>query len=300
MAKEHRPLVLFSLITFCFWAPSYFYLQVLPDYAKQLGGSLAIIGWIGGAYGLAQLILRFPVGMWSDAMGRRKPFITAGMLAALVSALMFLLARSVSALFWARTMAGVSATIWVILTVYVAGSFPAGEAPRAMGMLNAFSSLGQLVSSAFGYWAMLSFNTLVALDLGLRMGALGWLSFWNMAPTIAVSLCLGPIQGRWGQRRPLVVTFFLFALVTALMPLSRSPFQLCLIIGLAGLARGVAPAQRGTAMGFFQAAYALGMFAGPAISGFVANHAGLPAAFLLAGLIMAGGGIGSWAAIGRR
>lgn len=203
MAKEHRPLVLFSLITFCFWAPSYFYLQVLPDYAKQLGGSLAIIGWIGGAYGLAQLILRFPVGMWSDAMGRRKPFITAGMLAALVSALMFLLARSVSALFWARTMAGVSATIWVILTVYVAGSFPAGEAPRAMGMLNAFSSLGQLVSSAFGYWAMLSFNTLVALDLGLRMGAFGWLSFWNMAPTIAVSLCLGP---PWADSREMGAT----------------------------------------------------------------------------------------------
>ena len=46
---------------------------------------------------------------------------------------------------------------------------------------------------------------------------------------------------------------------------------------------GVPDARKGTAMGFFQATYALGMFAGPALSGMISEVIGLRGIFLCTG-----------------
>ncbi len=43
--------------------------------------------------------------------------------------------------------------------------------------------------------------------------------------------------------------------------------------------------QRASAMGFFQAVYALGMFAGPALSGFVADGLGMSGMFYTVGAV---------------
>jgi MFS family permease len=46
-----------------------------------------------------------------------------------------------------------------------------------------------------------------------------------------------------------------------------------------------APAQRATAMGLFQATYALGMLLGPLVSGLLADYFGLPVIFYVAAAI---------------
>jgi MFS family permease len=43
--------------------------------------------------------------------------------------------------------------------------------------------------------------------------------------------------------------------------------------------------QQGTAMGFFQSIYAIGMSLGPFISGVVGAHLGLPSVFILSGIL---------------
>jgi predicted MFS family arabinose efflux permease len=50
-----------------------------------------------------------------------------------------------------------------------------------------------------------------------------------------------------------------------------------MLIGLS--LRAAPPAEQATAMGAYQAIYAIGMFAGPAVSGPVADHVGLDAVF---------------------
>jgi predicted MFS family arabinose efflux permease len=60
-----------------------------------------------------------------------------------------------------------------------------------------------------------------------------------------------------------------------------------LLITLAVLA--VPPAQRATAMGVYQAIYALGMLAGPWVAGLLAGTAGLPAMFVVSALVGAAG-----------
>ena len=52
-----------------------------------------------------------------------------------------------------------------------------------------------------------------------------------------------------------------------------------------------APAEKATAMGVYQAVYALGMFFGPASAGFVAEGIGLTGAFLLSTAICLAGAV---------
>jgi MFS family permease len=52
--------------------------------------------------------------------------------------------------------------------------------------------------------------------------------------------------------------------------------------------------QQGTAMGFFQSLYAVGMSLGPVISGLAGEHLGLPAVFILSGILSLLAAFFSW------
>jgi predicted MFS family arabinose efflux permease len=56
--------------------------------------------------------------------------------------------------------------------------------------------------------------------------------------------------------------------------------------------------QQGTAMGFFQSIYAIGMSLGPFISGIVGAHFGLPSVFILSGMLCLVAAFFSWKEIG--
>ncbi len=66
--------------TFLFWTSLYVYVPILAPYGRHLGGSMTVIGLIISSYGLMQLLFRIPLGVWSDRIGRRKPFLAAGLL----------------------------------------------------------------------------------------------------------------------------------------------------------------------------------------------------------------------------
>jgi len=124
-----------------------FYVPILPAYVRQLGGSLAVAGLVSGAHGLVAAAFRLPAGLWSDRLGRRKPIIVAGFLAGLVSALWFLAATSPWHLFWARAMAGLAMSTWVVMSVFIAAYFPADQLARIMGLTYAMTAASQLTAS---------------------------------------------------------------------------------------------------------------------------------------------------------
>nr|WP_237179332.1 MFS transporter [Paenibacillus sp. MMS18-CY102] len=64
------------------------YVPILSPYLSSLGYSLAFIGIVLGSYGFVQLLIRFPIGLWSDAKGRRKPFIMLGLAAGAASCIL--------------------------------------------------------------------------------------------------------------------------------------------------------------------------------------------------------------------
>jgi MFS family permease len=56
----------------------YLYLPTLPTYTQTKTASLALVGAILAQYGLWQAIIRLPLGIAADWLGRRKLFIVVG------------------------------------------------------------------------------------------------------------------------------------------------------------------------------------------------------------------------------
>ena len=62
---------LFQVGNLCFWLSLYFYVPTLPNYARDLGAPLTIVGTMLSAYGVVQLLFRIPTGVASDWWGRQ-------------------------------------------------------------------------------------------------------------------------------------------------------------------------------------------------------------------------------------
>jgi len=150
-ARDRRLSIYFlCAATFFFWASLYIYVPILPVYAQILSGSMALVGVALGAYGVTQLILRIPLGVWSDSMGTRKPFILGGLACAAAGAAGLALAPDIWLLTVARGLTGVGASTWVVFAVLFARYFPSDKATQAMGLINAVHGLAQVAATYAG------------------------------------------------------------------------------------------------------------------------------------------------------
>jgi MFS family permease len=76
---SRRTVILFVASVFGFWMGLYLYMPTLPTYVASKANDLAMVGVVLSMYGLWQAIIRIPVGVAADIVGRRKPFILGGM-----------------------------------------------------------------------------------------------------------------------------------------------------------------------------------------------------------------------------
>lgn len=377
-AAGARTRKLFLAIVFLYWFSSYIYVPVLSPYVEHLGSSYTMIGMVLGVYGLMQIVLRMPLGIGSDVLNRRRPFILLGLVASGVSCLMFAFGASPGWALTARAVSGIAASAWVVYTVMYAGYFPKEEAGKAMGMMQFVTVLAQLTSmlisgslvDAWGWPApfllgaviagiacvltirlpeqrqeergeALSFRDLApvmrepmllkvsmlsvlahcvlfvtmfgytpnqALKIGADTESLGWLTLSFMAPHALATLYASRFfSRRLGERGALVLGFAGSAVFTLLIPYADGLGALCAtqigngfmqgIIFPLLLAKSVAevePGKRATAMGFYQAAYAVGMSLGPVIAGRISSDYGLSGAFRLAAGAAAAAAVLAW------
>ncbi|MFB9762076.1 MFS transporter [Ectobacillus funiculus] len=169
--KRNR--VIFYVSTVAFWFSMYTYVPVLAPYVEHTGGSLFFVGLVLGSYGLTQMLLRVPLGIWSDRIGKRKVFILLGMLCATLSSLGFTFDSSpLSALIF-RALAGVAASSWVLFTVLFSSYFPREEAAKAMGLISFFNSIGQMLATASGGYFAEHYGWHAPFFLGAAVGGIG-------------------------------------------------------------------------------------------------------------------------------
>lgn len=351
---------------FLYWGALYVYSPILSVYAVSLGATFTIVGVIVGAYGFVQMLLRIPLGIWSDRLGWRLPFLYAGHFFNLVGCLGLAFAPNAWWLVIARGVFGISASTWVGFTVLYASYFPPNETPKAMGVVSAingisltiFIGLGGQIAEVWGMpstfyvgaflavlgivttvpvaeqrmprksatvrqirsvmthpivittalisalnqyviWATtFGFIPLYADGLGASKSALGVIGVIALLPYTLASLVNHRIAGRLGENRSLFVGILVMAMTAFVVPLIGNLPLLAISQGISGIGRGmtypllmglsirhIPDQERATAMGVFQATYAIGMFLGPMTCGALADVFGLTGAFVVAGVI---------------
>ncbi|MBS4178461.1 MFS transporter [Lederbergia citrea] len=165
--------VLFYIVTMMYWFSMYTYVPILSPYVEHLGGSIFMIGLVVGSYGFTQLLVRIPLGIWSDRIGKRKLFIIAGIACAVLSSLGLALTTNVWMIFGFRSLAGVAAASWVAFTVLFASYFEPDEAPKAMGLISFYTSMGQMAATTIGGFLAEYISWSAPFYMGALVGLIG-------------------------------------------------------------------------------------------------------------------------------
>jgi MFS family permease len=150
--------------------------------------------------------------------------------------------------------------------------------------VSAIGALAQYATFATTY----AFVPVYAALIGATGAQLGMLTAAFLGTYTLTSLAAGAIVERWGERRAIVGGMLFFAVGTLVVPLLRDVTHLAVSQALTGVGRGLSfpvlmglsikgkPSNlRGSAMGFFQAVYAVGMVIGPSVSGILGDLLGL-------------------------
>jgi len=368
MSKEKNNIRLFIFVTAFYWFSMYAYIPTFSPYIESLGASHKMIGLILGSYGFTQMLIRIPLGIYSDRINRKKIFVNIGILLSLISTTGMWFAETPALILIFRSLAGASAATWVSFTVLFSSYFKKDDTAHAIGLINASNKSGQvagmllggIIAQALGqqfpfllaaagavigfilslsvdekkdidhraitfreilkvarnkslltvsFLAILmmmiahsttfGFIPVAAKNLGATSFHLGLLTTITTIPGILSSYLSGSyFSQRLGEKTTVTIGFILLAFSCLMVPFIDHLYILYFNQMLNGFAQGmifpvlmglsiknVEANKRGTAMGFFQAIYGLGMFAGPILVGTISDLAGLKVGFWMIGLV---------------
>jgi predicted MFS family arabinose efflux permease len=166
-AKTHRSQVIFyALAVFAYWASLYFYVPTLSVYAEEVTRDLSIVGTIISMYGLWQAVARYPLGIISDIIGKRKPFIMMGFALSAVGAFVMMRANGATGLIIGRGITGLSAAVWALIVVGFASLFPPEQAVRLAAVMNIVNAVGRTLATGING----TLNNLGGYDLAFIFG----------------------------------------------------------------------------------------------------------------------------------
>ena len=198
-----------------------------------------------------------------------------------------------------------------------AGSASTKTASRLWKTATAPALIGVSLLSAVQNYASFStvfgFTPVYAKELGATSSELGTLTALSLVPfAIAQPLTAG-INARFGSRAVVVGGLLTIGLSAIATPACTTMVALLAVQVVAGFGRGVtgttlmglsirhvASEERATAMGVYQAVYAIGMFLGPLVGGAVGDAAGLGAIFFSTGALQLGATIVAWRILNQR
>lgn len=143
------------------------------------------------------------------------------------------------------------------------------------------------------------FTPVFAGSLGASKFDMGLLTFCSTFPTALAAWFGGRYMSRWMPERSIIILgFILSGLFTIAIPFTHTLWLLIATQTVAGFGRGftspvlmslsikhMEPGKRATAMGFYQAIYGLGMFAGPLFMGLAGDFLTLEEGFVMVGAL---------------
>ena len=173
-----RPLLIIFLTIFVNLIGFGIIVPLLPFYAETFGASPIVIGLLFAVFSLCQLIAAPALGDLSDRHGRR-PILIFSLLGTVVSFVMLALAHSITMLFLARIVDGLSGGNISTARAYVADITEPKDRARAYGLIGAAFGLGFIMGPALsGILAQVSYTAPIwaAAALTAVAAAMAW--FW--------------------------------------------------------------------------------------------------------------------------
>lgn len=148
--QEIRFLAMVSL----FWFAQYIYIPYQTTYLTLLGVSSAFTGMVLGAYGITQLVFRFPIGLCADSIGRHKCFIMAGTLFSGLASLFRIFWGNGLGFLVANLFSGLASAMWISFMVFYTNHFSEKDQQGATSRIVLFNNFGMLIGfvlSTIGY-----------------------------------------------------------------------------------------------------------------------------------------------------
>lgn len=211
MRKRFSPWLVL-VCTFLLFFVIYLTGAVWPEFVTAHGLSEGALGLIIGAYGLALLIIRLPIGYFCDLLiGYRRVVVSLGFLCIGLGLLLPVFSASFWPLVGSRILMGVGAGTFVALSTLYAQYFSPSSSRFSFAVVASFWGWGQIPANPLGGW------------LADRFGVLT--PFWIAAPLALVGAVLvlavvEPEQDRaqgpralWPKSVDLYVMAFMMAVV---------------------------------------------------------------------------------------
>lgn len=217
-----RPLLIIFLTIFVNLVGFGIIVPLLPFYAETFGASPLLIGMLFGVFSLCQLVAAPILGDLSDRYGRR-PVLIFSLAGTVISFVMLAVAQSITMLFLARIVDGLSGGNISTARAYVADVTEPKDRARAYGIIGAAFGLGFIFGPALsGLLAKVSYTAPIwaaaAITLVATLMAILWLPetvHRAVAGTGMPFRNLALMMQRPGLRRVLVIDFiywFAFAI----------------------------------------------------------------------------------------
>src|ERR671937_2518184 len=172
-----RPLLIIFLTIFVNLVGFGIIIPLLPFYAETFGASPIVIGLLFAVFSICQLAAAPALGDVSDRYGRR-PVLVFSLAGTVVSFVMLALAHSLTMLFLARIVDGLSGGNISTARAYVADVTEPQDRARAYGLIGAAFGLGFILGPAIsGALAHISYTAPIwaAAAITLVATAMAWL-----------------------------------------------------------------------------------------------------------------------------
>ena len=166
-----RPLLIIFLTIFVNLVGFGIIVPLLPFYAQTFGASPLTIGLLFAIFSLCQLLAAPALGDLSDRYGRR-PVLVFSLAGTVVSFVMLAMAHSVTMLFMARIVDGLSGGNISTARAYVADITAPADRARAYGLIGAAFGLGFIFGPALsGVLAKISYTAPIWAAAGITLVA---------------------------------------------------------------------------------------------------------------------------------
>ncbi|MFP6679755.1 MAG: MFS transporter [Dehalococcoidia bacterium] len=149
-SEARRGVITVTVATVFLYLSLYLYVPFLPLRAAELGASNTMIGAVVAGFAVGQVVLRLPIGIGADLIGRRKPFAVGSLVLATLGGLGLALAPNTAMLLAARLLTGASVAGWVAITILFSSYYRPDDTPKAMSRIMTVWALGLVLGTFVG------------------------------------------------------------------------------------------------------------------------------------------------------